>query len=148
MSTSLYDTLGVKKDASQDEIQKAYRKKARKLHPDVNKAPEAELKFKEIGEAYEVLKDPDKRKRYDQFGSDWKRAQQTGAPPPGWEGVHFGGQGFEGFDFGGMGGMGARRRFRLHAARATTPSTSSRSSSSAGRAASVSPWRRSRRTSR
>jgi curved DNA-binding protein len=99
-----YATLGVKKDASQDEIQKSYRKKARKLHPDVNKAPEAELKFKEIGEAYEVLKDPDKRKRYDQFGSDWKRAQQTGAPPPGWEGVHFGGQGFEGFDFGGMGG--------------------------------------------
>jgi curved DNA-binding protein len=91
-----YATLGVQKDASQDDIQKAYRKLARKLHPDVNKEPEAELKFKEIGEAYEVLKDPDKRKKYDQFGSDWKR---TGGAPPGWEG--FGGQGF---DFGGMGG--------------------------------------------
>lgn len=105
-----YATLGVKKDASQDEIQKSYRKLARKLHPDVNKAPEAEVKFKEIGEAYEVLKDPDKRKKYDQFGSDWKRAQQTGAPPPGWEGTHFdfGGQGF---DFGGMGGMGGGEGF-------------------------------------
>jgi curved DNA-binding protein len=96
-----YATLGVKKDASQDEIQKAYRKQARKLHPDVNKEPEAELKFKEIGEAYEVLKDPDKRKKYDQFGADWKR---TGSVPPGWE--SYGGQGFggQGFDFGGMGG--------------------------------------------
>jgi len=102
-----YATLNVKKDATQEEIQKAYRKLARKLHPDVNKDPQSEVKFKEIGEAYEVLKDPDKRKKYDQFGVDWKRAQQTGAPPPGWEGVHFdfgGGQGFEGFDFGGMGG--------------------------------------------
>jgi curved DNA-binding protein len=96
-----YATLGVKKDAAQDEIQKAYRKLARKLHPDVNKEPEAEVKFKEIGEAYEVLKDPDKRKKYDQFGADWKR---TGGVPPGWEGFRGGGQGFEGFDFGGMGG--------------------------------------------
>jgi curved DNA-binding protein len=93
-----YATLGVKKDASQDEIQKAYRKLARKFHPDVNKAPEAEVKFKEIGEAYEVLKDEDKRQKYDQYGSAWKRAQQTGAPPPGWEGINF--------DFGGMGGQG------------------------------------------
>ena len=93
-----YAILGVKKDASQDEIQKAYRKLARKFHPDVNKAPEAEVKFKEIGEAYEVLKDEDKRQKYDQYGSAWKRAQQTGAPPPGWEGINF--------DFGGMGGQG------------------------------------------
>lgn len=93
-----YAILGVKKDASQDDIQKAYRKLARKLHPDVNKAPEAEVKFKEIGEAYEVLKDEDKRQKYDQYGSAWKRAQQTGAPPPGWEGINF--------DFGGMGGQG------------------------------------------
>ena len=90
-----YATLGVKKDASQDDIQKAYRKLARKVHPDVNKDPQAEVKFKEIGEAYEVLKDADKRKRYDQFGSNWNR---TGGPPPGWEG--FGqGQGGGGFDF-------------------------------------------------
>lgn len=93
-----YAILGVKKDASQDDIQKAYRKLARKFHPDVNKAPEAELKFKEIGEAYEVLKDADKRKKYDQFGSDWKRAQQSGGAPPGWEGFDFGGAG------GGFGG--------------------------------------------
>jgi curved DNA-binding protein len=101
-----YAVLGVKKDASQDEIQKAYRKLARKLHPDVNKAPEAETKFKEIGEAYEVLKDPDKRQKYDQYGSAWKRAQQGGGQaPPGWEGFDFGGGGGQGgFDFSGMGG--------------------------------------------
>jgi curved DNA-binding protein len=98
-----YATLGVKKDASQDEIQKAYRKLARKYHPDVNKAPEAEVKFKEVGEAYEVLKDEEKRQKYDQYGSAWKRAQQTGAPPPGWEGINF--------DFGGMGGMGGQGGF-------------------------------------
>jgi curved DNA-binding protein len=101
-----YATLGVKKDASQDDIQKAYRKLARKFHPDVNKAPEAEVKFKEIGEAYEVLKDADKRQKYDQYGSAWKRAQQTGAPPPGWEGIHF-----DFGDLGGMGGMGGQGGF-------------------------------------
>jgi curved DNA-binding protein len=97
-----YATLGVKKEASQDDIQKAYRKLARKFHPDVNKDPQAEVKFKEIGEAYEVLKDPDKRKKYDQFGSNWNRmGGGQGGPPPGWEGVHFDfGQGGGGFDFG------------------------------------------------
>lgn len=98
-----YATLGVKKDAPQDDIQKAYRKLARKYHPDVNKDPAAEMKFKEVGEAYEVLKDPDKRKKYDQFGAHWKRAQQGGGGvPPGYEGFDFGG--FEGFDFSGFGG--------------------------------------------
>lgn len=103
-----YATLGVKKDASQDEIQKAYRKLARKHHPDVNKEPEAETRFKEIGEAYEALKDPEKRKRYDQYGSAWNTARQTGAPPPGWEGVRFdfgGGQGGFGFEGGGAEGF-------------------------------------------
>lgn len=100
-----YATLGVKKDSSQDDIQKAYRKLARKYHPDVNKDPAAEVKFKELGEAYEVLKDTDKRKKYDQFGAHWKRAQQGGGPPPGYEGFDFGG--FEGFDFSGFGGGGA-----------------------------------------
>ncbi len=107
-----YATLGVKKDVSQDDIQKAYRKLARKFHPDVNKDPQAEVKFKEIGEAYEVLKDPDKRKKYDQFGSNWNRmGGGQGGPPPGWEGVHFdfgqGGGGFDFRDFQGAGGGGA-----------------------------------------
>jgi curved DNA-binding protein len=95
-----YALLGVKKDASQEDIQKSYRKLARKFHPDVNKDPQAEVKFKEIGEAYEVLKDPDKRKKYDQFGSNWNR---TGGPPPGYEGF---GQGVGGFDFSGFQGGG------------------------------------------
>ncbi len=99
-----YETLSVARDASQQDIQKAYRKLARKYHPDVSKVPDAETKFKEIGEAYEVLKDPEKRKKYDQFGQAWKQARQTGAPPPGWEGVEFDfGQGGGGFRFEGGG---------------------------------------------
>jgi curved DNA-binding protein len=84
-----YRDLDVPKDASQQDIQKAYRKLARQYHPDLNKDPDAEKKFKAIGEAYEVLKDPDKRAKYDKFGSAWKQAQQTGGPPPGFEGVRF-----------------------------------------------------------
>ena len=79
-----YTTLGVAKNASQEDIQRAYRKLARKYHPDVSKTPDAEEKFKDIGEAYEVLKDPDKRAKYDRYGAAWKAAQQgEGAPPPG-----------------------------------------------------------------
>lgn len=100
-----YATLGVEKGASKDDIQKAYRKLARTYHPDVNKDPGAEAKFKEIGEAYEVLKDPKKRGKYDKFGSAWKSAQETGTPPPGWENIQFdvgegGFGGFGGFDSG------------------------------------------------
>lgn len=75
-----YKILGVSRDASQDEIKKKYRKLAAKHHPDKNPDdPKAEDKFKEVGEAYEVLKDPEKRKLYDKVGSDWKRYQQAGA---------------------------------------------------------------------
>jgi curved DNA-binding protein len=110
-----YATLGVKKDASQEEIQKAYRKLARKFHPDVNKDAAAEGRFKDIGEAYEVLKDPEKRKKYDQFGSAWNTARQTGSPPPGWENIRFdfGGPGGGGFDFGEEGAGGFSSFFEM-----------------------------------
>ncbi len=94
-----YSTLGVSKQASADDIQKAYRKLARKYHPDVNRSAGAEDKFKAITESYEVLKDAEKRKTYDRFGKDWKSfSGGRGAPPPGFEGVRF--------DFGGGGGSG------------------------------------------
>jgi curved DNA-binding protein len=78
-----YDIMGVPRSASQDEIKAAYRKLARKYHPDVNKAKDAEEKFKELGEAYEVLRDPAKRRKYDQLGSDWQQGQDF-TPPHGW----------------------------------------------------------------
>ncbi|MDD5084803.1 MAG: DnaJ C-terminal domain-containing protein [Candidatus Omnitrophica bacterium] len=83
-----YETLGVARTASADEIKRAYRKLARKYHPDVNKNPGAEEKFKQVAEAYQVLTDPDKRKKYDTLGSNWKSGQDF-TPPPGWENVHF-----------------------------------------------------------
>ena len=76
-----YKTLGVGRKVTQDEIKRAYRKLARKYHPDVSKEADAEKKFKELGEAYEVLKDPEKRVAYDQLGSDWN-SQQGFRPPP------------------------------------------------------------------
>jgi len=79
-----YQTLGINRDASQNAIKQAYRKLARKYHPDVNKASDAEQKFKDIGEAYEVLKDPEKRAAYDKFGSNWKAGQEF-KPPPDWD---------------------------------------------------------------
>lgn len=76
-----YATLGVARDASADDIKHAYRKLARKYHPDLNKAPEAEARFKEVGEAYEVLKDPEKRAAYDDVGRRWGGRAE---PPPDW----------------------------------------------------------------
>lgn len=118
-----YATLGVTKQTSQEDIQRAYRQLARQYHPDINQAAGAEDRFKEIGEAYEVLKDPEKRAKYDRYGAAWKAAEQHGGtPPPGYEDVWFdlrgmddsmfgGGSGFSHFFdqlFGGMRGAGTR----------------------------------------
>ncbi len=118
-----YETLGVSRKATQDEIKHAYRKLARKFHPDVSKVADAESRFKEINEANEVLKDPEKRTAYDQMGSNWKAGQEF-KPPPNWDaGFEFrggqggaspfggGGESFDASDFfeslfGGRSGMG------------------------------------------
>lgn len=114
-----YALLGVDRKATQDEIKQAYRRLARKFHPDVSKEKDAEEKFKSLQEAYEVLKDSEKRKAYDELGSNWKQGQEFKAPP-GWEGqTHFHSAGGEQFteDLGGFsdffsnlfgGGGGAR----------------------------------------
>jgi curved DNA-binding protein len=86
-----YAVMGVERDASPEEIKAAYRKLARKYHPDVSKEPDAEEKFKEVAEAYETLKDPQKRAAYDQLGRH--RPGQDFRPPPGWE-KQFGDGGF------------------------------------------------------
>ena len=91
-----YEILGVKRTASQDEIRKAYRRLAKKHHPDVSKDKGSDARYKEINEAYEVLKDPDKRGKYDTLGPNWQQGQDF-TPPPGWGGgngptVEFGGE--------------------------------------------------------
>jgi curved DNA-binding protein len=118
-----YDTLGVSEDAPADEIKKTYRKLARKYHPDVSKEPDAETKFKDLGEAYEVLRDPGKRAEYDQLRQYGSGQSGEFEPPPGWSASsQFGGGGFTGADasqfsdffgsiFGGKGGGGRRGGF-------------------------------------
>ncbi|MDG1688145.1 MAG: DnaJ C-terminal domain-containing protein [Gammaproteobacteria bacterium] len=110
-----YKILGVSRDVPQDELKKAYRKLARKYHPDVSKEANAEAKFKEVGEAYEALKDPEKRAQYDQFGSSYQHGQSFN-PPPGWGGQ--GGAGMGGGNFSSFfesmfsgGGMGGNDQF-------------------------------------
>lgn len=108
-----YKILGVSRTATPEEIKKAYRTLARKFHPDVSKEENAEEKFKEVGEAYEVLRDKEKRAQYDQFGGQFRHGQSF-SPPPGWE-ENVGGFGQGNFSsffenmFGGMGGMGGGR---------------------------------------
>jgi len=97
-----YQTLGVARDAGREDIQRVYRKLARKYHPDLNKGPDAEQKFKEINEAYQVLKDPEKRKAYDQLGAGWQEGQDF-RPPPDWQAD---------FDSGSRSGFGSRSDFR------------------------------------
>ncbi|OQK15670.1 cytochrome C biogenesis protein [Methyloprofundus sedimenti] len=80
-----YKIMGIDKKAPQAEIKRAYRKLARKYHPDVSKEKDAEEHFKEVGEAYEVLKDPEKRAAYDQLGANWKAGQSGFQPPPDWD---------------------------------------------------------------
>ena len=102
-----YSSMGLARDAKPDDIKRAHRKLARKYHPDVSKEKDAEARFKEVGEAYEVLKDPEKRAAYDQLGANWKAGQDF-RPPPDWNaGAEYAGRpsdgsarAFTGDDFG------------------------------------------------
>jgi curved DNA-binding protein len=91
-----YKILGIERDASKEDIKRAYRRLARKFHPDVSKEADAEARFKEMKEAYEVLKDPEKRSAYDQFGANWKAGQEF-QPPPNWRREYSFGDGAERF---------------------------------------------------
>ncbi len=107
-----YEVIGVARDATQEEIRRTYRKLARKYHPDVSDESDAEERFKAVGEAYAVLKDPEKRAAYDQLGANWKDGQDF-RPPPGWdEGFEFSGGGtgdFSGDGYASYGGVGGKQ---------------------------------------
>ena len=120
-----YKIMDVAKTASQDDIKKSYRKLARKYHPDVSKEKDAEDRFKDINEAYEVLRDKEKRAAYDELGSNWKAGQSGFTPPPNWQDQYHqgnshsaaGGQGdfsdfFESLFGGGQGAPRGRRSMK------------------------------------
>ena len=123
-----YETLGLKREATQEQIKSAYRKLARKFHPDVSKEADAEARFKEMGEAYKVLKDPETRASYVQLGANWQNGQDFQPPPNADAGFEFGGRGgHAGFGessdfgdyfermFGQQTGFGQGRRRQAHA---------------------------------
>ncbi len=117
-----YKILGVDKSASEEDIKKAYRKQARKLHPDLNPDDkDAHKKFQQVNEANEVLGDPEKRKKYDKYGKDWEHGEQQEQAQRQYQ-QQYGGGGFDGFDDGGgfsdffqsmFGGGGSRRKTKF-----------------------------------
>jgi curved DNA-binding protein len=112
MARDFYEVLGVSRDADQSEIQRAYRKLARTLHPDVNKDPGAEERFKGLSEAYDVLSDPDQRKRYDAFGEDFRRVGADVDPDAYRRSRAYAGAGAGGERSSGWGGGGPSGGFR------------------------------------
>ncbi len=109
-----YKILGVDKNIPQKDVREAYRKRAKQFHPDLHpNDPKAKAKFQALNEAYEVINDPEKRKKYDQYGEQWKEAEK--AEGAGFGGFHWGGSGsgspFEGFDFSSIRGGGSFSSF-------------------------------------